>query len=102
MRAVLSVRPAMLALLLLASGCYQPPSSAHAVLTVSPAGELKFQGRAVERQDLQATIEAATPKERALVVEIHASPMAPVARLEEVVGIAKAAHAVVAFAAESQ
>lgn len=88
-----------MALALIASGCYQPPSSDHAVLDVSPAGELTFQGRHVERPDLQAAIEALVVKDRALVVEIHASPQAPIALLEELVGKAKAAHAVVAFAA---
>ena len=88
--------------MLLASGCYQPPSSDHAILTVSPAGELILQGQPVERHGLQATIESATAKNRTLVGEIHASPKAPVVLLEEVVGKAKAAHAVVAFAAENQ
>ncbi len=101
MKSTLTLRLALLGVMLVASGCYQAPTSDHAILTVSQSGELNLQGRAVERQGLQAAIEAATAKNRTLVVEIHASPQAPVAVLEEVVGKAKAAHAVVAFAGET-
>lgn len=101
-RLLLSSQPhlARLAVVLLVAGCYQPASSDHAVLKVSAAGELILQGRPAERQDLRAAIEAATPRNRTIVVEIQASPKAPVALLEDVVGKAKSAHAVVAFAAE--
>ena len=98
LRALLS----SLAFALIASGCYQPPASDHAALYVSPTGELTLQGQPVERALLQSAIEALVIRGRVLVVEIHASPQASIAVVEEAVGKAKAAHAVVAFAAANQ
>ncbi len=96
-----SIRTCALALALGLAGCYQPPSSEHTRLEISPAGELAFQGKAVERSALRAAIEAAAVNGRGLVVEIHASPQAPMALVEEAVAQAKAAHAVVSFGAAS-
>jgi len=102
MAGLLSPRLSLLALALIASGCYQPPASNHATLLVSPSGELTFQGQLVEPSHLQAAIEALAVKGRVLVVEIHASPQAAITLVEESVSKAKAAHAVVAFAATNQ
>ncbi len=94
-----SLRAAAAALLLALAGCYQPPASEHTRLDISPAGELAFQGKPVERAALRTTIQAAAVNGRTLVVEIHASPQAPMTVVEEAVAQAKAAHAVVSFGA---
>lgn len=97
----LFLRTAAAALLLALAGCYQPPASEHTRLEISPAGEMAFQGKPIERAALRTTIEAAAVNGRTLVVEIHASPQAPIALVEEAVAQAKAAHAVVSFGAAS-
>jgi len=101
MRTPALLRACALALALSLAGCYQPPASEHTRLEISPAGELAFQGKPVDRAALRATIEAAAMNGRVLVVEIHASPQAPMALVEEAVSQAKAAHAVVSFGSAS-
>lgn len=83
----------------LLAGCYAPAPSAHAVLLVAPNGDLSFDGRPVTPPGLQAAIEGARVPHKELVVEIHASPQAPMARVEQAVAAVKASHAHVAFAA---
>ncbi len=92
------LRRAALMLALPLAGCYMPPPAPHAVVHVSAQGEYTLDGKPVAPGELEAAVAARAASAPKLVVEIHASPEADVAVVEEAVQAIRRAHARVAFA----
>ena len=89
------------ACLLTLTACYAPEPKARAELAIAQTGAYTLNAKPVTASELGAALAAHTAASPAFMLQIRASPLAPIASVSTAVGLARQARAGVAFASEA-
>jgi biopolymer transport protein ExbD len=81
--------------------CYAPAPKARADLAISQAGAYTLNGKPVTASELGAALATLTASSPAFMLQIRASPLAPIDAVSAAVGLARQVKAGVAFASEA-
>lgn len=78
-------------------GCEPPQPAPHAVLTVDETGRLNWRNQPLEASKLAEAVKQARDSNGNLVVEVDASPKAPIAVVQQTVQVMREAKVTLAF-----